>query len=128
MLLSLSEGIIGRRFGFLTVVDLSTKKKGHNRLLRCVCDCGSERLVVKSVLLNGRAKSCGCRHIQLGSDLSGLEFGRWTVISRLGGGYWECLCLCGVKRKVNRSSMTRGDTLSCGCLTGKGDFPKNNLE
>ena len=127
MLLSLSEGIIGRRFGFLIVADLSTKKKGRNRMLRCVCDCGGERLVIKSALLNGRAKTCGCRQT-IAREMSELEFGRWTVISRLEGRFWECLCSCGTRRSVDGKSLRRGNTLSCGCLTGKGDCPKNNLQ
>lgn len=54
--------IIGMRFGKLTVVEKTDKyySKGKTFYYRCVCDCGEERFIVKSTILSGRVKSCGC--------------------------------------------------------------------
>lgn len=65
-------------------------------------------------------------------DLTGLVFGRLTVIAYAGvtrtplrrpGGHkdvrvrhdWRCLCLCGNETIVWHHSLLNGDTLSCGC-------------
>ena len=50
-------------------------------------------------------------------DLSGLRFGRLTVIRFLGGrGYrWECRCDCGKKHSVQRGNLISRQVLSCGC-------------
>lgn len=52
----------GQRFGKLTVVAFSGGKSGptYSYTWRCVCDCGSERVVSRSALVHGRQTSCGC--------------------------------------------------------------------
>lgn len=52
-------------------------------------------------------------------DLTGLSFGRWTVISfagknRHGQNLWLCRCECGVRKVVRGSGKI--NSLSCGCL------------
>lgn len=53
-------------------------------------------------------------------DLTGRKFERWTVLSYAGKRgkhtYWNCLCVCGSIESVYSSNLTRGLTLSCGCL------------
>jgi len=54
-------------------------------------------------------------------DLTGLKFGRLSVIKKCGkdkfGNFmWLCLCKCGGKIEVNTSRLTQGITKSCGCL------------
>jgi len=53
-------------------------------------------------------------------DLSGLNFGRLTAISRgekkNDTYYWNCVCECGAKVSVYLPSLTKGATKSCGCL------------
>lgn len=53
-------------------------------------------------------------------DLTGRKFGRWTVIRRAGkdshgGSLWECLCDCGNIGIIRHSSLTSGNSKSCGC-------------
>lgn len=56
-------------------------------------------------------------------DLTGQRFGRWKVIEkttkRTKGGQiiYQCQCDCGTTRNVNGSSMKRGLSKSCGCLS-----------
>jgi hypothetical protein len=57
-------------------------------------------------------------------DLTGRRFGRYMVLSFAGLrsqsngkalAYWQCRCDCGAEREVKGSSLTSGDTSSCGC-------------
>lgn len=51
--------IVGLRFGRL-VVQEKAGRKGKDVAYRCLCDCGAEKLVVGSSLMNGDTRSCGC--------------------------------------------------------------------
>lgn len=51
------EDIIGKRFGFLTVIKLSEKSVS---LCICKCDCGTVKELKKSNLKFNGTKSCGC--------------------------------------------------------------------
>ena len=57
------------------------------------------------------------------SDLSGLRFGRLTVIKKTGiknhQTVWLCKCDCGDELEVIRNSLVTHNTKSCGCLTRK---------
>ena len=54
-------------------------------------------------------------------DLTGRDVGYWHVICYAGNvhnrPYFACLCTCGVVRIVNGSSLKRGKSSSCGCMT-----------
>ena len=45
------------------------------------------------------------------------QFGRWTVKSYAGQGYWKCVCDCGTVRSVSGSTLRLGK--STGCLKCK---------
>lgn len=55
-------------------------------------------------------------------DLTGMKFGRLTVVSRdestVGSGKikWNCVCDCGNTLSVLTHSLVSGNTKSCGCL------------
>ncbi len=58
-------------------------------------------------------------------DLTGLRFGRLTVIDKVGitnqgargsRSVWRCKCDCGNYKDVIRNSLVCGNTKSCGCL------------
>lgn len=55
-------------------------------------------------------------------DLTGEVFGRLTVVSRSindirGEAVWECVCECGDRAEIRSSSLRKGLTKSCGCLS-----------
>lgn len=57
----------------------------------------------------------------MAKNLSGMRFGRLTVIDRYGKNkngkvLWRCLCDCGNTSYVITSYLTNGHTKSCGCL------------
>lgn len=54
-------------------------------------------------------------------DLTGMKFGRWTVLGRAGSdgqraATWICRCECGAERIVRGYALRYGHTSSCGCL------------
>ena len=54
------KNISGKRFGRLVVLELSyTDKKKRRSYWKCVCDCGTEKIVLRTNLGNS-ANSCGC--------------------------------------------------------------------
>jgi hypothetical protein len=50
----------GLRFGKLTVVSFSHKRNGKQYFWTCRCDCGREKVVNISALVQGDTASCGC--------------------------------------------------------------------
>ena len=52
-------------------------------------------------------------------DLSGKSFGRWSVIGYAGKSYWNCICQCGVSKKVFGFNLTAGKSISCGCYAAQ---------
>lgn len=48
-------------------------------------------------------------------DLTGLKFGRLTVIKYVGKSKWLCKCECGNEKIVSTTHL-KNDTKSCGCL------------
>lgn len=55
-------------------------------------------------------------------NLLNQTFGRWTVIDKAprdkhGFVRWICRCVCGTVKGVNESTLVRGTSTSCGCLT-----------
>ena len=57
-------------------------------------------------------------------NLDGQTFGRWTVLETIpkyknGKTYCLCSCECGTKKYIVRSSLTTGNSKSCGCLASE---------
>ena len=70
--------------------------------------------------------------ISLGADLTGMKFGRLTVIrqvgkSKCGHKIWECKCECGNVRNVLSSSLLRNHSFSCGCLQREETSARNKV-
>lgn len=58
--------ISGKKFHYLTVVKFAGMKNGAS-LWECVCVCGEIKNIVRSALIGGGTKSCGCKRIQYGN-------------------------------------------------------------
>ena len=61
-----------------------------------------------------------CRKREM-RDLTGKQFGRWTVIRYIGRAYrwqhrWLCRCNCGETKIVLGGNLTMGKSQSCGCF------------
>jgi hypothetical protein len=56
------------------------------------------------------------------ADLTGQRFGRWLVVGKAernnkGDVQYNCRCDCGTVRIIRRTSLTSGNSKSCGCLS-----------
>lgn len=52
--------LTGERFGKLTVLKNTNKRKRRYVIWKCKCDCGTEFETSSNNLLSGKTKSCGC--------------------------------------------------------------------
>ena len=55
--------LIGQKFTMLTVIDTAGVDSRKQSLFKCVCDCGTEKVVKGTLLRNGTTKSCGCLRV-----------------------------------------------------------------
>lgn len=66
------ENVIGNKYGRLTVIedapDKVYKNGAHDRVEKCLCDCGKIKFVKLGQLKNGRTKSCGCYHDEISRE------------------------------------------------------------
>lgn len=69
------------------------------------------------------------RHPANFKDLTGLKFGRLTILSHVPNGAsktkWYCCCECGTHRTVIGSDLKSGKTKSCGCLSSDNTIKSN---
>lgn len=123
-----AENLTNKRFGRWTVL-YRVKDEGNSSCWKCRCDCGTERVVRKQHLKNGRSQSCGCLHKEIVTnyhllDIAGQRFGNLIAIQptneKLGTSViWECQCDCGNICYVSVSHLKQGNNKSCGCLVAK---------
>lgn len=107
--------LTGKKIGLWTVLSKAKTVSGRG-MWNCVCECGTERAVLASSLINGRTKSCGCLNKK--KDLSGSVFGDLTVLRFEGyskkNPKWICKCSCGEIVSVFESGLKSGRTKNCG--------------
>jgi len=61
-------------------------------------------------------------------DITGMKFGRWTVIRKVKSKSrtrWLCRCECGTEKEIQGAGITSGRSKSCGCL--RAELPMTNL-
>ncbi len=115
----------GDRFGRLTVVADSGKRKNGYIVWTCRCDCGGMVDVDIRTLRRGTFRDCGCVTKLSGKfrDITGRRFGMLTVVSptgeiKRGQGYvWHCVCDCGGEADVPLQQLMVGHRKSCGCVS-----------
>lgn len=131
--LHMTENMIGRTFGRLTVTASPVRAEGRRRWV-CTCECGTTGLEAFEYLLkSGKKKSCGCLRRETTAaknreravseaQIVGSTFGRLTVVSEQeqssrGARRFRCVCSCGNGETVTELAHLRsGASQSCGCL------------
>lgn len=112
------NGIIGKKFSKLIVIQERGRDKHGSILLECLCDCGKTTIIPKGRIKSGHTGSCG----KCNQDISGKKFGKLTVICQVerlknaNQSCWKCLCDCGNYIVRVGSNLRNGNTKSCGCL------------
>lgn len=114
----------GQTFGFLTVLNIDWEQ-GEARC-NCLCVCGTHKWISARALVRGDTKSCGCWYVVYArskrKDFTGQRFGQLLVTRMVKKDkVWkaECQCDCGHISVVLPSSLTSGDSTSCGCSRRK---------
>lgn len=79
------------------------------------CECGTEKLISRSAVVNGHIKSCGCQW--RGVDITGQTYGLLTAIQQgdPGTGKWLFRCVCGSEVLRSKFDVLNGSAASCGC-------------
>lgn len=116
------QNLVGKRYGKLMVVSRASNK-GKDTYWNCKCDCGNYVTVLGDNLKHNRQTSCGCIKA---NDLTNMRFGKLRALSRsdnIGDNvFWNCVCDCGQQIKIRSTSLTSGNTRSCGCLVSSGEL------
>ena len=123
-----AEILPGTKFGYLTVIrrteDYISPRGQHEKKYLCKCDCGEEYTTRGSWLKSGKSNCCNqCSKAKVRlkqiRDLTNCHFGRWTVLEKAEtekkGVYWKCRCDCGTEKIIRGTSLTSGNSVSCGC-------------
>lgn len=123
---------IGTQSGLLTILGLAPKK--NNRAYWwAICNCSEHNIIKIRTDAIGNTKSCGCikkeniRKIGKAckKDLTNQTFNFLTALYELnerdsqGKILWHCKCKCGNEIDVIGTSLTSGNTKSCGCIRKK---------
>ena len=128
-----SKDITGQRFGRLVALQPTEQRQNQNVIWKCKCDCGNITYVPTNSLTSGNTQSCGCLHKdfllnQLHPNLINQKFYHLTVLQKAGidkngKQLWECECDCinHTHIIVPTSSLTSGNTQSCGCQKSRGE-------
>lgn len=118
---SVRKSYVGKKFNMLTVIE----DLGKNKVL-CKCDCGNEKILAKSTVINGGTKSCGClrRNKILSSRESakkkmivsyvGKKFNNLTIIKEIGNGRVIAKCDCGNVIEAKKYNIILGQKKYCG--------------
>ena len=64
-LMSSTDDMLGREFGYWTVIAPADPYKNRSKRYLCRCRCGKEKIIVASDLKRGLTTSCGCRRAEL---------------------------------------------------------------
>ena len=120
------------RFGRLVALYPTEERvRSGSVVWHCVCDCGEEKDIASTDLVQDKTHSCGKCGYQAemsSKDLLGQVFGRLTVIEKTdnrsssGSIMWKCQCECGNIIEIPTNALTSAHTMSCGCLQSKGEY------
>lgn len=123
--------LVGKTFGYLTILEVFERCKGATLKVKCKC----EKEIIKSAsrVLTGHCKSCGCRdfpRLHRTKPIHSIiepncKYGRLTTISKetkKGGSdisaqaWWLCKCDCNNIKEIRETHIKYGNVVSCGCM------------
>lgn len=120
------ENYLNQKFNSLTVIQ-TDNIKSHKSLFKC--DCGNEKEILLKSVITGHTKSCGCLQKQNPNGFKneiGNKYGMLTVVAldRIedSHAHWLCKCDCGSEVVAFGYNLRNGSTMSCGCISSKGEY------
>lgn len=113
---------LGKAFVDLTVLR-RVENRGTNVAYECKCTCGNTCIALRADLISGKKTHCGCKNpgVKHYKDITGQRFGKLvalhpTTMNNRREMQWIFQCDCGNTKELPGVSVTKGNTLSCGCL------------
>lgn len=121
---------VGKRVGYLTVLNRAQNDSKHGTQWNCLCDCGN-KVIIRGQYLSpskrGYQQKCCSQKCPLylqkfRIDITGQRFGRLVALKSLdvsnanGEVLWQLKCDCGKLVETTGTLVRRGHTQSCGCL------------
>ena len=105
--------LTGQTFG-----DWYVEEYAGDQKYRCRCSCGKIKLVKAFLLTSGGSTNCGHLRARKAEDLTGRQYGEWTVLKKDESKprYWICRCSCGKESSVMDYALKSGTSKSCGHL------------
>jgi hypothetical protein len=67
------RNLTDQKFGRLTAIEPTKKRRRHQIVWRCKCECGGELLVAATYLIRGDSRSCGCLKKENGQRIARLS-------------------------------------------------------
>lgn len=125
--LSARENYLNKKFNLLTIIE-TDNFTSHK--CKCLCKCGNITTPLLKDVISGHTKSCGCL-LKIANNLIneiGNKYGKLTVLERNGNAksdnqaIWKCQCECGGIINVTGGNLRQGLTISCGCISSKGEY------
>lgn len=134
--------IIGKQFGYLTVLSLDEQKTKETNKIHFLCQCNCKDKNIVSVRYDALVDkkrptmSCGCLQREKAQeqgnknryDYTGQKINELSVIeydadnSKIHNRpYWKCKCSCGRKLSVSGIALSRGQ-ISCGHINSLGEY------
>ena len=121
------KNVIGEEYGKLTIIEMLaprvTSSGVKEKRVLAKCDCGVIKEYTYRDLRKGDTKSCGClyrNHAKIGDT-----YGFWTVLeppfvpigspTNMKSSRVKVKCVCGRKKLLYFTTLTRGKSNSCGC-------------
>jgi hypothetical protein len=59
-IIAMKSDLTLKKFGRLLVLSFEGRNKQYDSLWKCICDCGTVKIIRAGVLKNGHTNSCGC--------------------------------------------------------------------
>ena len=128
-----------QKFGELTAIYPTEKRRDGCVVWKCVCDCGNDCEALSKDLRSGHKRSCG--HLKKFNgwganriNLTNQKFGKLTALfpteerDSHQNVKWHCICECGNTKNVGTTNLVNGNVKSCGCLgSSYGEYLIENL-
>lgn len=122
------KNALGKKFGYLTVIEEIFLKDTYSHKLKCLCDCGKEVILNRRDVMTGHTLSCGCHKYNVLSQMNyidqtgfisdyGIEILKENGKNKKGQTLWDCKCgVCGNVFQELPARIKNNHIKSCGCI------------